>query len=62
MSVLDAPIRRVIEPPLAWAARFLARWGLSAYGVTIAGFVVGMASLGAEIAPLVPPSAVRPQY
>jgi len=45
--VLDAPIRRLIEPVLDWCGAVLARLGLGANGVTVAGFVVGMGSWAA---------------
>jgi phosphatidylglycerophosphate synthase len=45
--VLDAKIRRLIEPPLNRTGAVLARWGLAANGVTVAGFVVGMGSWAA---------------
>jgi phosphatidylglycerophosphate synthase len=45
--VLDARVRRIIDPPLDWLGGSLARWGLSANVVTVSGFVVGMGAWGA---------------
>ena len=45
--MLDARIRRIIDPPLDRLAAFLGRWGIGANAVTVAGFVVGMAAWGA---------------
>lgn len=41
--MLDAPVRKLIDPPLDWAAARLARLGLGANAVTVGGFVVGVA-------------------
>lgn len=40
--MLDAALRRVIERPLAAAARPLARAGVAANAVTLAGFLLGL--------------------
>jgi phosphatidylglycerophosphate synthase len=45
--VLDARIRRAIDPVLDRIGTFLARWGFGANAVTVGGFVVGMAAWGA---------------
>src|SRR5579872_4407506 len=45
--MLDAPVRRLIDPPLATAARTLAPSGISANLLTVFGFVLGVASLAA---------------
>jgi phosphatidylglycerophosphate synthase len=45
--MLDAAVRRVIDPPLNVAGRRLARLGVSANAVTVIGFVVGMAAVPA---------------
>jgi phosphatidylglycerophosphate synthase len=41
--MLDAPVRKLIDPPLNWAAAQLVRLGLGANAVTVGGFVVGVA-------------------
>jgi phosphatidylglycerophosphate synthase len=49
--VLDARIRRIIDPTLDRIGAGLARWGLGANAVTVCGFLIGMgawASLWAE--------------
>jgi phosphatidylglycerophosphate synthase len=43
--MLDARLRRLIDPPLDAAGRRLARWGLSANAVTLGGFVLGLTAL-----------------
>lgn len=43
--MLDAVLRRVIDPPLDAAGRRLAAAGLGADAVTLAGFAVGLASV-----------------
>lgn len=45
--MLDARIRRIIDPVLDRLGASLARWGFGANAVTVAGFVVGMAAWGA---------------
>jgi hypothetical protein len=40
--MLDAALRRVIDPPLDAVGRRLASLGIGANAVTIAGFTVGM--------------------
>ena len=45
--MLDSRIRRAIDPALDRLGAILARWGLGANAVTVAGFVVGMAAWGA---------------
>jgi phosphatidylglycerophosphate synthase len=45
--MLDAPLRRLIDAPLDGMARALARCGLGANTVTVAGFALGMASWAA---------------
>lgn len=42
--MLDARLRRLIDPPLDRAGRWLARAGVGADGITVAGFVAGVAS------------------
>jgi phosphatidylglycerophosphate synthase len=43
--MLDATLRRLIDPPLDAAGRRLAASGLSANGVTLGGFLLGLAAL-----------------
>jgi phosphatidylglycerophosphate synthase len=43
--MLDASLRRLIDPPLAAAGRRLAGLGLSANAVTLGGFLLGLAAL-----------------
>ncbi len=43
--MLDAPLRRLIDPPLGAAGRVLARAGLGADAVTLIGFATGMTAL-----------------
>jgi glucose-6-phosphate isomerase len=45
--VLDARIRRAIDPALDRIGAALVRWGLGANAVTVGGFIVGMAAWGA---------------
>ena len=45
--MLDSRIRRAIDPALDRLGAILARWGLGANAVTVAGFAVGMAAWGA---------------
>jgi phosphatidylglycerophosphate synthase len=45
--VLDARIRRLIDPPLDRCGAALARWGLGANVVTVGGFLIGAAAWGA---------------
>jgi phosphatidylglycerophosphate synthase len=45
--MLDAAVRRVIDPPLNVAGRRLARVGVSANAVTVAGVAVGIAAVPA---------------
>ena len=45
--MLDATLRRVIDPPLNVAGRRLAGMGVSANAVTVVGFFVGMAAVPA---------------
>jgi phosphatidylglycerophosphate synthase len=45
--VLDARLRRLIEPPLDRASAPLAAHGLSANAVTIAGFLIGLLAVAA---------------
>lgn len=44
--MLDAMVRKRIDPPLDWAGRRLARHGLSANAVTLAGLALGLAAAG----------------
>ena len=41
--MLDAPVRKLIDPPLNWAAARLVRLGVGANAVTVGGFAVGAA-------------------
>src|SRR5262249_58805089 len=43
-AMLDARIRRLIDPPLDWAGAVLARRGVGANAVTVAGFLFGVAA------------------
>jgi phosphatidylglycerophosphate synthase len=43
--MLDAALRRVIDPPLDVAGRYLAARGVSANAVTIGGFALGLVAL-----------------
>jgi phosphatidylglycerophosphate synthase len=43
--MLDATLRRLIDPPLDAAGRRLAASGLSANGVTLGGFLIGLTAL-----------------
>lgn len=45
--MLDPLMRRVIDPPLERAGRWLARSGLTANAVTWLGFAIGLAAIGA---------------
>ncbi|WP_420565779.1 CDP-alcohol phosphatidyltransferase family protein [Thalassobaculum sp.] len=45
--MFDAALRRVIDPPLNAAGRRLARAGVSANAVTVAGFLVGLGAVPA---------------
>ncbi|MCR9072850.1 MAG: CDP-alcohol phosphatidyltransferase family protein [Alphaproteobacteria bacterium] len=45
--MFDAALRRVVDPPLNAAGRAVARAGISANAVTVAGFVVGLGALPA---------------
>lgn len=45
--MFDAALRRVIDPPLNAAGRRLARAGISANAVTVAGFLVGLGAVPA---------------
>lgn len=45
--MLDATLRQVIDPPLNVAGRHLARLGVSANAVTLAGFAVGLGAVPA---------------
>jgi phosphatidylglycerophosphate synthase len=45
--VFDAALRRVIDPPLNAAGRRLARAGISANAVTVAGFLIGLGAVPA---------------
>ncbi|MCR9256900.1 MAG: CDP-alcohol phosphatidyltransferase family protein [Alphaproteobacteria bacterium] len=45
--MLDAAVRKVIDGPLNMAGRGLAHLGVSANGLTVTGFVAGMAALPA---------------
>lgn len=40
--MLDGAMRKVIDPPLGAAGRVLARWGISANAMTLAGLVAGL--------------------
>ncbi len=45
--MLDAEIRRVIDPLLDRIGAALARWGLGANAITVCGFLIGVAAWGA---------------
>ena len=45
--MLDAAARRLIDPPLDRAARLLADAGISANGVTVMGFLMGLGAMAA---------------
>jgi len=45
-DMLDPVLRRLIEPPLDWIGRGLARRGVSANAVTAAGLALGLAAAG----------------
>lgn len=45
--MLDARLRRLIDPPLSAAGRALARIGIGAIEMTLAGFVAGMSAAAA---------------
>lgn len=45
--MLDTQIRRIIDPALDRLGALLARWGLGANAVTVAGFVLGVGAWGA---------------
>lgn len=40
--MFDGRLRRLIDPPADAVATWLARWGLSANAVTVAGFLIGV--------------------
>ena len=44
--MLDAPLRKLIDRPFGQAAAQLARYPVSATGLTIAGFVAGLGAIG----------------
>jgi phosphatidylglycerophosphate synthase len=43
--MLDAPLRRLIDPPLAGLASLVNALGIEANAITVAGFAVGVAAL-----------------
>ena len=45
--MLDAAMRRLIDPPLNAAGRAIARRGISANAVTVVGFVIGLGAVPA---------------
>lgn len=45
--MLDAPVRRLIDLPLARAAAVLVRMGVSANGLTVTGFAAGLGAVAA---------------
>jgi phosphatidylglycerophosphate synthase len=47
--VLDARLRPLIDPPLDRTARWLVRLGVTADGMTLTGFAVGMAAAGSIV-------------
>jgi phosphatidylglycerophosphate synthase len=57
VEVLDASIRRLIDPPLDRVGAALARRGLRANAVTVAGFLFGVAAWGALSAASYAPAA-----
>ena len=48
--MLDTPLRRYVDPPVEGLARWLARRGVGANAVTLAGFALGAAAAGAVAA------------
>ncbi len=48
--MLDAPVRKLIDPALNWLAFRLVRFGLAANTVTVVGFLLGMAGCAAIVA------------
>lgn len=50
--MLDAIIRKRIDPPLAVIAHQAVKWRISATAVTVAGFVLGLAAAGLVVAQL----------
>lgn len=64
MAMLDATLRRIVDPPLNRLGRALAAAGIGANAVTLAGFALGLIAaaliaLGAPLAALVPLLAGR---
>ncbi len=45
--MFDARLRTLIDPPLDAAGRIVARWGVTADAVTLAGLALGLAAAGA---------------
>ena len=43
--MFDAPLRKIIDPPLDWAGLHLSRAGISANALTVVGLVAGLASV-----------------
>ena len=56
--MLDAIIRKRIDPPLAVIARHAVKWQISAQTATVSGFVVGLAAAGLVASQLYLPAAV----
>jgi len=48
--MLDARLRRLIDPPLDWAGMALARLGIGADTLTLGGFALGLLAMGAVMA------------
>ncbi len=45
--MFDTHLRPLIDPPLNWVGRLLARTGVSANAVTLGGFALGLLALPA---------------
>ncbi|MBI1209957.1 MAG: CDP-alcohol phosphatidyltransferase family protein [Alphaproteobacteria bacterium] len=56
--MLDAIIRKRIDPPLAEIARYALKWRISATTATITGFVLGLAATGLVASEVYLPAAV----
>jgi phosphatidylglycerophosphate synthase len=56
--MLDAIIRKQIDPPLAVIARQAVKWQISAHTATVVGFVLGLAATALIVAHLYLPAAL----